>query len=722
MKSKTFYSKFAKASFIKQLWAMGLTAFAYFMTMTVPLAIMLNNWDANYELKYAQQEFEHYMLQADSAYVMLVIVGVFLAFVQFSYLHSNRQMDFYGSFPIRKETLFTEKCIFAYLDFVIPYTVVLTISVLIGMTKHLVSADLLIYMLEIWLINQIGFFLIFLTVALAIILTGRRWVGLLGSVVLLGFAYFVQVLFDSAAEYFFDTHYGVDQMSWMNYGSPVCLLYYMRELIFDLEERNILISGEFVWFVIVLAVVSVALFIVNRYLVRIRQAEKAGQSMAFKLPSRIIHIVLSAFGGIGIGMITMSFVSVNDVAWFLMGTVFGTACLYVLIQFIYTLDIRRTFTYKWQIIAAEAAAVLFCVIYSFDLIGYDNYLPAQDKLESVAICYRDENMYSSYYIDGEYIEALDYALENMELEPDDRTYSMLEEAVNGTDEYWNSDGQPYDEDAVLERIYVSYHLKSGRTVERMYMVPLSEYKENFIRYCEDEEYRKLLIPSLMLEQLGENVGYESLNLYYGGEEGTIYDAVDESGNSYEKEMADFVAVYNQDMKRLDSSVLVEKLPVAKLFIMYEMNDYYSRLELPVYAECTGTLALLKQMGHDPLTVMDVENIQKIEIDVYTPIYDDISSDGAASADYTVQEIVAEAGGVQTKQAVAVAEEMKTLEFTEQEEIIQILEYMVDDYFKTVWTETETNYYIRVYMKNTTYEVCCYGDFLKGHIPALVLEQ
>ena len=147
MKSKTFYSKFAKASFIKQLWAMGLTAFAYFMTMTVPLAIMLNNWDANYELKYAQQEFEHYMLQADSAYVMLVIVGVFLAFVQFSYLHSNRQMDFYGSFPIRKETLFTEKCIFAYLDFVIPYTVVLTISVLIGMTKHLVSADLLIYML-----------------------------------------------------------------------------------------------------------------------------------------------------------------------------------------------------------------------------------------------------------------------------------------------------------------------------------------------------------------------------------------------------------------------------------------------------------------------------------------------------------------------------------------------------------------------------------------------
>ena len=208
----------------------------------------------------------------------------------------------------------------------------------------------------------------------------------------------------------------------------------------------------------------------------------------------------------------------------------------------------------------------------------------------------------------------------------------------------------------------------------------------------------------MLEQLGENVGYESLNLYYGGEEGTIYDAVDESGNSYEKEMADFVAVYNQDMKRLDSSVLVEKLPVAKLFITYEMNDYYNRLELPIYTECTGTLALLKQMGHDPLTVMDVENIQKIEIDVYTPIYDDISSDGLTDADYTVQEIVAEAGGVQTKQAVAVAEEMKTLEFTEQEEIIQILEYMVDDYFKTVWTETETNYYIRVYMKNTTYEV------------------
>ena len=87
MKSKTFYSKFAKASFVKQLWIMGMTAFAYFVFMLVPLVIDLNNWtDASYTFENVKVNYASFMVQSDASYILIIILGVLIAICQFAYL------------------------------------------------------------------------------------------------------------------------------------------------------------------------------------------------------------------------------------------------------------------------------------------------------------------------------------------------------------------------------------------------------------------------------------------------------------------------------------------------------------------------------------------------------------------------------------------------------------------------------------------------------------
>lgn len=693
MRSRTFYSEFNKTSFIKQLWNMGILLLGYLLLLTVPLAIMLNNWRADYELKAQQMEFTNYMIQSDAGYVLLVLASVFLAFTQLSYYHSRQQMDFYGSFPVRRERLFTQRCVFAYLDFVIPYTLVMALNLLIGASRQLVSGRLIVYMLENWVVSQIGFLLIFFTAAIAILLTGRIWVGLMGSVVLLGFGYYVQILLNSAASWFFDTYMEAD-MTALNYGSPIYLLSHMRVGIFALIDEENYLTGTFVWNLILTLLVAALLFVICLCLVKIRRTEKAGMSMAFGIASRIIHMLLSVFGGVGIGMVIMSFVSYPDILWFFMGTILGTAFLYVLIQFIYTLDIRKTFSYKWQILAVEAAAILFCSIYGFDLFGYDTYLPKQEKIESVAVYYEQGNGYGGYIADDRYISYQEDALKKIKLDPDDMTYEMLTDIVAENERYWSSD-TVYNGDMTYQSVSVSYHMKNGKSVERRYRAPLIRYKEQFETYYDQEMYRRWHIPSLRLEdEWTDQVVYEQIELYYAGNQEGLYDP--DRDQDCLTDMKAFIHTYNQEVKKLDGSVFVEEVPVAVLGVSLEINGCYNNFELPVYESCTETLAYMKKLGYDPLAFAVSDLVTKIEVEVYGDAQDISEKEQADLSDGNM------------------------LIYTEPEEIAQILPYVKDSRYENPWIEYESDYYVTILAERVgDYSISFSGYFLQGQVPEIL---
>lgn len=688
MRSKTFYSKFAKASFVKQLWIMGLTAFFYFLVMLLPLAVMINNWQdgGHYTIERKMNYYMQFMLQADGAYVLLVGLAAIIAIIQFSYLHSRRQMDFYGSLPIKRKVLFSQKVLFSYIDFVVPYTVVLGICFLIGLVHNIVTANLIVYVVEMWVVNQVGFMLMFLICSLAILLTGRNWVGLFGSCIFLSGGYLLEVLFRALNSTFFQTYYETNRQMMLSWLSPVFVLYKMRDMIFELEKSQILISGKFVWLILAVTVFVFVLFLLNRYVVRKRPAEKAGQSMAFEIPSRVIQVILSVVGGVAIGIMTMTFIYVNEQVWFFMGAIFGTFFLYVLIQFIYTLDVKQTFAYKWQVLATEAAAILICSIYSFDLFGYDLYLPKQEDIESVAIRYQDDNAYTNYYIDGIFYNGIEYALEEMSLEPDNHVYALLEDAVYKTYEGFD-----------LNTVYVRYRLKNGREINRVYQVSLEGHRDKIEHLYEQEAFRETMIPT-MQDRMFENMVYEDMSIYYAGKERPIYNL------EAKDKILEFIEVYNAEMKKIDASVFVESTAIARLsiFSCVPGDKYGISLVLPIYPECTKTLGLLKEMGYDPVGAVDPENIEMIEV-----------------TDWNYEEIDAEV--VDAKEMEAQEETVYVIK--DKEEIALILSCMVDDYYADLWQPREAGYQVCVYMKDAEpgANLCFYGAFREGEIPEEVLD-
>lgn len=702
MKSKTYCSKFIKASFVKQLWVMGLMAFVYFLALPVPLAVMMTNWtDQIEEVRYFEEQFSNFMLQADPAYVLLVAAAIFTAFVQFSYLHSRRQLDFYGSLSVRRESLFSQRLSYGFIDFAVPYTLMLVLCLIVGAARGLVTGSLIVYLMESWLYSLIGFLLIYFVAALAILLTGRPWVAVMGSGVLLSGGFLLQILIIGANSNFFDTYYYIDESQVLSYLSPVYLLYELRGIIFSLENKKLLISAEAVILPLVLLLICVLLLFLLRFLVRIRPTEKAGQSMAFEIPARVIHVGLSIFCGFAIGMFAQSVVYVNDTLWFFMGTIFGSICMYVLIQFIYTLDIRRTFTYKWQILVVEGVLLLICSIYSFDLLGYDEYLPKQGSLKSVAIRYGDDNAYNEFYIDGKYYAGIDYSLENIELPADDITYGMLAEVTAKHNMYVNR-GR-YDGDYDLDRLYVKYRLQSGREVERMYMVPMMDYKDEFIHFYDQESFRGVMVPSLM----EADARYTHLTVYYAGEEHLIYSTQDKTSLDT-AEVQRFMEAYNRDMKALDSRTFIEDMPVAKLYSSAYAGDNMIRRELRVYEDCKETLALLKQMGYDPFAALEPEKVVKIEIDDYSYQYEEKTQ-------------ITKEGEVLTE---AAAEQLQVYTVTDTEQIQTILNCMVEENYYSVWFERAEEYHICVYMGDNEngYEIGFWGDFLADQVPTELLEE
>ena len=63
MKSKTFFSNYAKEHFKKQLWIMWLMTFVLFLVLPVPLMINIGNMEhAQYTMYEMQNDFKMYAL------------------------------------------------------------------------------------------------------------------------------------------------------------------------------------------------------------------------------------------------------------------------------------------------------------------------------------------------------------------------------------------------------------------------------------------------------------------------------------------------------------------------------------------------------------------------------------------------------------------------------------------------------------------------------------
>lgn len=684
MKLKTFYSDYTKTQFKKQLWIMGLAAFVFFLILPVSLVINISNMEhAGYTLYERQRDFKLYALRSEMLLLMVMLSGFLIAMYQFRYLHSRKMVDFFHSFPVRKEKLYVLHAGSAYLDFAIPYTVVIAVSIVLGLARGLATWEAIGIYLAVWLFYQIAFLLCYGVTAVAMLLTGREFVGGLGTAVLLFIPVTIMSVLDWYQSEFFLTYSGYYKAKdWLLYLSPGYTPWQVRNIFLNLAGRGEYFSGMLILLTIVTVVFAAGFLILGSYLMKKRPSEAAGSSMAFAIPARVIHIVLSTIGALFTGMFVYGLAGYHSVLWLMTGVIFGGLVLYVLIQFIYTIDFRKTFQYKWQVVLAEAAALLIAALFCFDWAGYDSYIPQKKDLESVAISIPDDYHYQSYYLDGMYVDGEEYRLEHMNLMVTDELYRMLEETVqyNGN----MTIDQPWEDD--VSAVKVRYKLKNGSTHDRSYRMNLLMYQKEFLSLYDQPEFKNNMMP--MYELFTDNAAYE-IRLEYEN------DTVQLFGNDQKKAL-EFIHILKRDFQQRKGSTFMSEVPIA----IINVNCSYLKqtYDLFVYPSSTSVIAYLEESGYPLESRLTVENILKIEV----------QDDRVFEKEEIVGEQVFVENEVRT-QAISEAEwkdmDSKITTYTEAKDIEQILPALVGHNYQSLWVKTCNNINVIVtYIGKDGYQV------------------
>ena len=207
MTSKGLFFKYMRENTKQRLWSVALTALLCFFLFPVLTAletsIMLRPDNlsrdlsveaalAEAKLKLTNEMLNMYSIQNAMLVFILIVVAVVLAASGFSYLHSKKKTDFFHSLPISREMLYTVTCLDGILYLAVPYLVFLLAA---GVMLQVKGAPFSWGTLLIGYVQHMCFFtLVYMTVVLAVILTGNLIVGLLGTGVLFSWGPGVDIL------------------------------------------------------------------------------------------------------------------------------------------------------------------------------------------------------------------------------------------------------------------------------------------------------------------------------------------------------------------------------------------------------------------------------------------------------------------------------------------------------------------------------------------------
>lgn len=500
--------------------------------------------DRTAQLESVRMEFQKFVGGGDAAFMILVAVAALLgAWSGLCWLHSKKKMDMMGSLPVRRERLFAAEAFTTFFLFFTAYTVNLLLAQLAGAAKGIYTLPILIISLAGWGIHILFFLVFYLCAAAAMLLTGKVLTGILGTGVFLVIAPAVYGIWQLYPDAFWETY--VDNgggMVWMSLLSPVGsalsavkIRIYQMEYLEDVGSLWLPLGAS-----LILGLIFLAL---SLWLIKIRPAEGAEQSIAFPKLEGVLKAVLLYPLGLGGGLFFMLLGSiqggeVKNGFWFWFGICFSLFLGGILIEVIYHLDRKRIFEHKMWTGLGAGAVLLTAIFFAFDLSGYDKWLPGQDEFERAVACV-DE--YYDNYPDGS-VSSVEYLKNHIGELESISGYAVASEGIGNLykDQTENED---------LWTLKVIYQMKNGSCKIRKYRV-----SEEAVRLAEKEQfeqkvYRESKYPVLLyepsdvklegIEQMGNSDYLESLSqndktalisIYQEELSSLSYDEIQEGGN------------------------------------------------------------------------------------------------------------------------------------------------------------------------------------------------
>ena len=459
---------------------------------------LLYNFNDCYSIEFSNMYHtaQHTLGYHTSTSFLFIGIAVLAGSILFSYLHSQKKVDFYHSQPISDENRFFNIYSSGLLCFYIPYIATFPLNLMIAKCYGVLNFDFVQFTLASMLIYMLLYFSAYQIAVLMTVLTGN----ILYSVCLIGVAFIYEMIFRKiitafCTQFFHNYFFGSElfnnhaeniQCKW----SPVWALLQKAE---NIDCNN---SSLEMWEIagstcIQAALLSVIIGLVAYFAYKKRPMEHSGSSLVFnwlKPVTKVLLTVLVTFFTLQVFYQEEEYRNPHafeDAGVFIMALFYLILCLcicHVVFEIIWELDIRAVKKHFGSTLIAGGCT--FCLIGSFyfDWFHYDTYVPDEKNVESVSVSFRtlfnDENdiVYMLY----------------------DKKSSCVKEVCEAARELCNNNtnyGQNLTNDKSCFTGYFAFHLKNGSTCYRTYKLIVDEagktQAENLINA---DEFKKVIYP------------------------------------------------------------------------------------------------------------------------------------------------------------------------------------------------------------------------------------
>ncbi len=482
--------------------------------------------------------------------IFTMLVSVLLAISGLRYLHSKQKTDFYHSLPVKRKRHLHIIMTNDLLIFAVFLALLLCAQCVIASVSGYYTETFRSNTFLTFLCCLVVFAACYVTMALAMILTGQTFVGIIMFGMLTAYMPLIfRNLFPALASIFFKTYQtNAEWGTAFTYASPVSLA---ANLLIDQrtwtwEAHNTAFTAACIWIVVIGTLVFV--------LFDKRPSETAGKAIAFPKIRPILRMMLVIPASIyaGLYLYTATFSAVKG--WIIAGIIIGGFLTHGIIECIYRFDIRGLLACKRQLLLSIAAALLLVGVFWRDVFGYDAYLPSKEETDSILID-------GDYSYDGTF-----WGTERTGVTGTvkDSVLDILEDAVEENDKnYEESPGE--DIRSKYTYFAIRYRLKNGREKQRSYVLDL-ELKDRLMQQVFDtEEYRK---------------AHYSL---YTGDWSTVTDVSLCHFTGYldlrmleREDYAGLFQAYLEDFSKFDYNTAKTTIPLARLSISCDTGESYSR--------------------------------------------------------------------------------------------------------------------------------------------------
>lgn len=696
MTSKNLFFNLQKEDLKRRIWTIALAFLVFFFFLPVICTMQLGNYSSYMKKEDIYNNIMNFMGPTNGILIFITVIAAIICGLSgFFYLHSKKKVDLYHSIPVRREVLYAVGFVNGFLIYIIPYVLNVILCFIVLKINKFLNMEIFAAAWKGILVNLLFFLLLYTIVIIAVMLTGNFIISIFGTAVF--FLYGPMIMFLKNAYYreFFNTFYSGDRfIDSAEFLSPLVIYAKMVSRIDSAMNASVIKD------LILTFVVTMILILLGMILYKKRPSEAAGKAMAFGFTKPIIKFLLVIPLTLGGGIIFKNIASTGTTAWFIFGLIFTLIIIYAIIEIIYNFDFRSAFAHKKQMLSCGAIVAIIVVIFQFDLLHYDSYVPKENKVESMSIAFNglDQNLDYTVLKDNEwnYIDGTEYQLKYMELKDYNSAYTLAKEGASRVEE--RSTGN---------EIYfiVKYTLKSGKEVYRSYHLNAEEYYDVMEDIYTNQEFKEGHYPIYQLnsEDVINVSGYNSIN---------------EKMLSLDKtEINQLLAIYKEELSSLTFDQKVNDYPIGSIQLSIstnrEYNDSYRTFSYEIYPAFEKTITFLKQHGFDPTEGFNVSNIKKVVVhsNRYTS-----DTENNNTMDSTVESTTDSYFG-----------EGKSITYTDQQQIEEILDSIVETNYawnNDIFNRITSDFEAIVVLSTDEYgnEKEIYYYFIKDKIPSFIKQD